>query len=1100
MENIFNRTALDPDHSVVIEACAGSGKTWLLVSRMVRLLLAGVPPSEILAITFTRKAAQEMAQRLRDWLRYLALEPDENVRQFLRERAVADGEVEALLPVARSLFETALTAQPSITINTFHGWFLQLIQRAPLSAGAAGNVNLLEQTSALLEEAWQRFAQDLPGNPDSDIVHDFDFLLRELGLASTKSLLINFVNKRAEWWAYTARRQDALGFAAESLRQELQVNPEADVLAPLFADTAFAANLRAYAELLEQNTATDKALSTQLLAALEMTDLAQCFEQTFPVFFTKTKPQPRDRNASAALAKRLGEAGQARFLQLHRVVCEQLQIAADALTEQAVYRVNLAGLRCGQALLAHYQRLKDEQQAIDFTDVEWRVSRLLNNSDHAEYMQYKLDSRYRHILLDEFQDTNPLQWQVLRAWLEASSAADSRPTVFLVGDPKQSIYRFRRAEARLFEIAADFFEHDFGARRLSQNITRRNAPAVLQAINEVFSHDAEIANFTLHESHHRELPGRVEVLPLVDADSTDNTQLLPTALRNPLQQPLSTQEESRHEVEARLLADKIHALIGTWKLTDEHGRARPAAYRDIMILVRSRTHLAIYEQALKAAQIPFVSSRQGGLLDTLEADDLLALLEFLITPFADLRLAQVLRSPLFACTDADLMLLAQQGEGPWWQRLRHMAGSGPVSVALLRAHTMLQSWQAETDRLPVHDLLDRIYFEGDLMRRYQAAVPDALRAGVAANLQTFMELALNVESGRYPSLPRFFNELTELRRATSQEAPDEGLIGEVGDALHIHTVHGAKGLEAPIVWLLNANAADKHNDSYGVLLDWPPQDAAPAHFSLYTTKQARGKQRSRYFDAEEMHARREDANLLYVAMTRARQVLIVSGCINSKATDASSWYQKIAQALERLGEVGTLGDNLLLDSASASPQRPLMHAVPDVIELTHPLPTGSREAGPVSAARHYGVNLHAVLEHIAPPQPMPDKVTLQTLLRLTDEAFAPLWHDATQLINAAHLRRFYDPSQYVRAYNELPYCTESGEIRRIDRLVEFSDSVWVLDYKTRESVPPENLAQAAAPYRSQLREYRAAMQQAYPDKAVHCALVFADARLYQIEQ
>ena len=324
------------------------------------------------------------------------------------------------------------------------------------------------------------------------------------------------------------------------------------------------------------------------------------------------------------------------------------------------------------------------------------------------------------------------------------------------------------------------------------------------------------------------------------------------------------------------------------------------------------------------------------------------------------------------------------------------------------------------------------------------------------------------------------------------------MIGEVGDALHIHTVHGAKGLEAPIVWLLNANAADKHNDSYGVLLDWPPQDAAPAHFSLYTTKQARGKQRSRYFDAEKMHAWREDANLLYVAMTRARQVLIVSGCINAKITD--SWYQKIAQALERLGPGGILGDNLQLDMAVASPQHSPIPAVPDGTGLTYALPTGSREASPISAARRYGVNLHAMLERIAPPQPMPDKAALQSLLRLTDEAFAPLWHDATQLINATHMQHFYDPSQYLHAYNELPYCTASGEIRRIDRLVEFSGSVWILDYKTHQSAPHESLAQAAAPYQNQLREYRAAMQLVYSDKTVHCALVFADARLYQIDQ
>ena len=142
----------------MIEACAGSGKTWMLVSRIVRLLLAGASPSQILAITFTRKAAQEMATRLRDWLFELATAPDEAVRRFLRDRAVAEGEIEALLPKARHLYERFLTAQPPITIATFHSWFLQLLRRAPLDAGALGDVNLLEQTSSLVDEAWQSFA------------------------------------------------------------------------------------------------------------------------------------------------------------------------------------------------------------------------------------------------------------------------------------------------------------------------------------------------------------------------------------------------------------------------------------------------------------------------------------------------------------------------------------------------------------------------------------------------------------------------------------------------------------------------------------------------------------------------------------------------------------------------------------------------------------------------------------------------------------------------------------------------------------------------------------------------------------------------------
>ena len=212
------RDALDPTRSVVVEACAGSGKTWLLVSRIVRLLIAGVAPSEILAITYTRKAAQEMQARLNDWLRELAIAPEETVREFLRQRALSDAEISLALPRVRGLFETVLTCRPALTINTFHGWFLDLLQRAPLNSGAAGSIALLEQTSPLIEEAWQGLAEQLLDAPDSPTAHALNNLFRDYGLTSTRKLLQNFINKRAEWWRYTHGQAEPLAFALDQLQ------------------------------------------------------------------------------------------------------------------------------------------------------------------------------------------------------------------------------------------------------------------------------------------------------------------------------------------------------------------------------------------------------------------------------------------------------------------------------------------------------------------------------------------------------------------------------------------------------------------------------------------------------------------------------------------------------------------------------------------------------------------------------------------------------------------------------------------------------------------------------------------------------------------
>src|SRR5690606_26595343 len=188
------------------------------------------------------------------------------------------------------------------------------------------------------------------------------------------------------------------------------------------------------------------------------------------------------------------------------------------------------------------------------------------------------------------------------------------------------------------------------------------------------------------------------------------------------------------EREAELLVARLADIVGGWWIADDQAPmgARPARYGDIMILVRRRTHLQIYERALRHAGIPFVTSRQGGLLDTLEAADLMALLDFLVSPFDDLKLAHALRSPIFACSDEDLVRLAQRRGESWWQRLQALS-SDEAGMRLARARELLGRWLEWADRLPVHDVLDRIYFEGDVMRRYQRAVPPPMRAAVAAN-------------------------------------------------------------------------------------------------------------------------------------------------------------------------------------------------------------------------------------------------------------------------------------------------------------------------------------------------------------------------------
>jgi ATP-dependent helicase/nuclease subunit A len=1157
--------ALDPKRSIVVEACAGSGKTWLLVSRIVRLLLDGAQPSQILAITFTRKAAQEMQARLQQWLRDLAMGDEVSVRRFFAERGV-EKLSDAQLQCARSLYGNVLLAQPGITISTFHGWFMQVMQRAPLNADVMQGTSLLERAGSEQEEAWEELLESMRKRPDSVEAQHMQWLFGECGLFTTRKLLFNFLSKRAEWWAYTSHLPSltsvgaagegatALMFALDNLRDDLAVDMDIDAAEDWGmcgnSEEVFFAFVR---QLAANGTEAQQNKASEIERAWTDNEPERRFEAVWPLLFTQAG-EPRKLKATK-------NQNDAAFVATLAGLQDSLQAAQDARTEQQACRLNEAVLHCGVAFLERYQALKAQKQQMDFSDLEWQLCRLLQQGEHAETMQYKLDSRYRHVLLDEFQDTNPLQWQIMRAWFDAAVAVESQPTVFVVGDPKQSIYRFRRADARLFGVAREYLREHFAAETLGNSLTRRNSQPVVDAVNAVFREQPDGFEFVEHQTHQKELPGHVLVLPLAVAEQSEEkvAEDAPLALRDPLTTPRAETEEGARHVEAGQLAELLQTIVRDWSVNDD-GNPRRAGYGDVMVLVRSRTHLQVYEEALRAKHIPFISSRRGGLLDTLEAEDVQALLLFLITPFADLALAQVLRTPIFACSDADLMRLAtvstetrvlSSEDGAevltqhstlstrlsWWQRLQHLAEPSPE---LKRAAELLRNWLALADKLPVHDLLDRIYFEGDVLARYSAVLPPEMRAKVTANLHAFMEIALSVDAGRYPSLPRFLQELRELRESTD-DAPDEGKLGTAGDAVRIYTVHESKGLEAPIVWLLDANAEKKNRDGNDVLLDWPTHEPQPLHFSLYTDHASRGRKRAPLFEQDAAQQAREEMNLLYVAMTRAQQALIVSG--NSKGEDkeekkkAPSWYDRIAAVAgsQKMpfglslskpmeGEPVTLvhPSTSLVGRVSPSGRNPTYGNVGLRDETANPtyvlppiLPTGKRAARN-TAQQQRGIWLHALLQHLTPDSPRPlagqaatgqlagvveclvvpseglgERGELQQRLSIPSSEMESLWQQAQHLLTLPQLARFYDAQQYCSACNEMPYINAKGELKRIDRLVEFDEEVWVLDYKLGDS-------EDAGRYRAQMEEYRTAMQSVCAGKTVRCALVFADGVLSEV--
>ncbi|HJW56531.1 MAG TPA: UvrD-helicase domain-containing protein, partial [Burkholderiaceae bacterium] len=937
-----------------------------------------------------------------------------------------------------------------------------------------------EATGELLSDTYSRFMQSLNDDENGGIKAALLTLYDMVGDWNTKLLLDAFVDKRAEWWA--ARQQ---GEPIDWLQQRCGADGACDARLALWQDGGLVARIATVARLLGQGTKTNQKRATAIESALTAGASVDAFNQLCHEFFDADgdfRKNAKTNDLKQALEKHFGNDGIAGFDDEFVALGATLLQIQRRSGEIRVLALNAALFEVGTAYLEQYQAIKAEQRVFDFADLEWQAWRLLTDPACAAYLHSRLDARYRHILLDEFQDTNPLQWSIVQVWLQAYGDDAARPSVFIVGDPKQSIYRFRRAEPRVFAAARDLLKAQ-GAHLLRTNQTRRNAGAIIEVLNAslernpIFSEQTTLADHT----------GAVWRLPLIQSGKPDGAAIATSALmlRDALTTPREEEEDARRLEEGRAIAQALLCARRELATPEED-----VPWSDVMLLVRKRTHLSAYESALREAGIPFISNRRGGLLETLEIADLIALLTFLITPGDYRALAHVLKSPIIGASDDDLITLAQRAENGWWQRVQAAAREG-ASAPMRRAGTLLAQWLDCAPCLPVHDLLDRILHQGRLVERYAQAAPAMARSQVLGNIDAFVALALNLDAGRYPSLPKFIGALQALQRNAEQDAPDEANVDAAIDAVRILTIHSAKGLEAKIVALLDANHSDSPDDHLGILCEWPQDRQAPTHFSAFGRKAERGVARDGLFAEEERLKAQEDWNLLYVAATRAKELLIVGGVAGGKnagpgGVTEDSWYARLQAAPEFCCGPAP-------DTADTHPEIPFELPVFDPPELA--VAPAAPQSETVAAVEE-GIALHALMERVTQsrgwPVAIPDTTVIAQWLQCSLSIAAIVRGHAQTILAQPQLERFYNPAHYRSAYNEMEIMV-AGEVLRLDRVVIFQKEAWILDYK--RSVPDSEYAA----YQAQLRQYRIAVQAVFGDHTVQAALITVDGRFWQIE-
>ncbi len=1098
-----------PLHNANVFASAGSGKTWLLITRICRLLLCGAEPQHILAITFTRKSAAEMRARLYEKLAAWSVMDEVALKSELK--LITEHPSQEKLACARALYEKLLFSDQSIRISTFHAFCEDVIRAFPLESNLPTTFELTEHEHIFINQAWHRLLQecDKPGNRAvGSAIHTlFDFCY---GLNNTKSALAGFLYARNEWRAFTDKAKNPVAFARDMLIKQLG---EADLSCAnhWLRSQAFICDLQQYADILRTSPNRNNQDSANIIdGLLEASDTTNPgYSQQLKDIFLTGKNTPRQLKISAAWKKLISPEQAEIIIKIHNQFCEKLTHLIDQQLHQKLISANLAWLQAGNAYLNYFQQVKFEHGVIDFSDLEWETFRLLQKEDHALWVQYKLGQRIQHFLVDEFQDTSPIQWHLLKPLIESSHDLNQpeKNSLFLVGDIKQSIYRFRGANPEIQSLAAYWSQQTMDSTLLNNDHSWRSSPAIIESVNRIFTHPSmktRFEAFNRHSVQHNDHWGLVKIHPLIDFSVSQDQ----SDFRDPLTHPKESSEKTAHYKEGLLIGEEIKQLIRESTPIYDGDIIRPARLSDILILTRTRSHLGELKNGLMHADIAINSNDTVKLLDFLEVKDILSLLTCLIDPYNDIAFVQLIVSPVFNIDKNQLITLRQINATSWIEKLDLAIDTHPSIESFRLVKDKLSEWRSYADRIPVHDLLSYIYSSWDILGRYRSALPKADAEQACNRLNQLLQQSLEIESGRYSSLARFIKKINEINPDTVFSSTQSRQ-----DAVDVMTVHGAKGLESAIVFLADCGPLSEPIDQFKTLCSWPANSQAPEKFLLTCKKSTMSKSANKIKDQSSEHSD-EGLNLLYVALTRAKQILVMTG-VKAKRSTQEGWHAQCCSALE----IEFDNDQAWIYECRDRPEPELL-PIDKTTEDTNQYPTMLFEPLPANIsmmekANHStessdhtdeGVIIHKLLEILAQYPDISDgalryRTCRETGLTVSQHTLTVLKQEALECINHPDLKQIFYPHKARSVFHELVISnvSDENEINVIDHVIVGEEFVWIIDYKSQQNISIRDIEQQARKYTSQLERYVRAIRPVYAPLPVRCSILFTKiARLVDV--
>jgi ATP-dependent helicase/nuclease subunit A len=1085
---------------------------------------------KVLCITFTKAAAANMAARVFDTLaRWIALDDDALDREM---RAIGETAIgPAQRARARRLFASALDTPGGLKVQTIHAFCTRLLHQFPFEANVAARFTVLDERAQdeLLTRSILGVLLDATRSPGTPLASALAAAIASAADRTFRELVRELMKRRDGVTAWIARA-GSLAEAIDELSRTLGIDPKLDLAGLdhelLGGGEMPSAQWSVVAALCEEGSKTDNERGAQLRAASAASGATRV-EGYLSVFLTDTM-SPRKNVITVGLGRKHPDLAE-------RLAREQARVCALLEQRNAVIcRDRTAALlTIGAAVIARYRAEKEARGLLDYDDLIAKTLKLLATVNPG-WVHYKLDRGIDHVLIDEAQDTSETQWEIItRLVAEFTSGAGARDvvrTIFAVGDEKQSIFSFQGAVPRKFDDMRWRFEQAHVAIGAGWRFVRfghsfRSGPNVLAAVDEVFSRPdiypsvtSDQEGFDPHLSLPDAAPGLVEIWPIVRPPERRDIEGWDA--------PFDALSQTSPQVRlAHRIAETIAQGIGNG---EPLGRERkPMRAGDVLVLVRQRG--ALFEaviRALKQRHIAVAGADRLVLTEHIAVVDLMALADALLLPQDDLALAIALKSPLFGIDEDQLFALAYGRERSLRATLAAKRDDAPAFAA---AHALLDRCATQARAATPFGfyawLLGAAGGRAKFLRRLGPEAADAL--------DEFLELALDYERREAPSLQGF---MAWLRAAQTEIKRDMEISR---DEVRVMTVHGAKGLEAPLVILADTTSAPA-GPRPPRLLALPAPRAAPGTPDRIVWAGRKATDARPVAEARQTaraEAEHEYRRLLYVAMTRAADRLIVAGCEGERPRPAGCWYDLVLDGLRGREGFHTVGEGdaqiwRYRKVPDTTPPRPVEASPQGELALRAPFPAWLRRAAPAEPERTAAITpseggatapaerrgtggearrlaiargtlIHRLMQSLPDIAPERRAEAARRYITRAGADFAPAEREA---LVATTLRLLDDPRfAALFAAGSRAEVSIVGRLARpgrapllvsgqIDRLAVTDEAVLIADYKTNRPAP-RTLAEAISDYPAYVRQlalYRAMVGKLYPGRVVRAALIWTD--------